>query len=229
MTQFLLIPEKHFLDKRLTHSDFHVLCTLRSFKNKEDKVFYVKQEIISKRCGLSTATISRSIKRLEENGFIKKQKSFYNGDLWFRYINGYSLNDDIKPPFAKVPFELLNQNLSSTAFKLVCYLYHKSNKLVAFPSLKELTRDLCISLPTIITGIKLLERLKLIFKSLYINKFHSFARNQYAVLQNTFHNEMKYVNLLQGRKKVTVCCYKFTQIDLKAQYEYLKGVETVYS
>ena len=229
-TTKIQISRDLLFNNNLSDSEFHILCTLISFKDKYKSDVILKLQTISKRSGLSMATVFRAIKNLKEKGIIKVLNRYYENanKEWRKGTNSYSLPKR-SDNFIQIPFYVLTSNLPSTAFKVMCYLLAKENKGVAYPSLREMAKDLHLSIVTVISGIKLLVRLKLVFKSFYIGKFHSFARNQYTFNENIKDNNMKCVCLKHGRNIIFVSAFKFTQIDLKSQYEYLKGVETVFT
>ena len=229
-TTNIQISRDLLFDNNLSDRDFHILCTLISFQDKYKSDVILKLKTISKRSGLSMSTVSRAVKCLKENGIIKVLNRYYTNanKEWRKGTNCYVLPKR-SGNFVQIPFYVLTSNLPSTAFKVMCYLLSKENKGVAYPSLREMAKHLHLSIATVISSIKLLVMSKLIFKRFYIGKFHSFGRNQYTFNKSTSDKKIKCVCLKHGRNVIFVSAYRFTQIDLKSQYEYLKGVETIFT
>lgn len=70
MDIFSIMPVEVFADDRLSKTDFRVLGTILSFRNRNTSLCCPKREQISERCGLPLCKISASISRLIGFGYL---------------------------------------------------------------------------------------------------------------------------------------------------------------
>ena len=72
--QFLKLSYELITDKNITANEFRIYTYLLSLYNTEKNCSYPSLEAISKNLGICLSTVKKSIKRLEELGYIKIQK-----------------------------------------------------------------------------------------------------------------------------------------------------------
>ena len=87
-----------YVDNGLSSTDLAVMAALFSFFHNSKRGGFPSQESVAKRARVSVRTVKRSIKRLEECGYIKVEHRFKGGRQW---SNIYHATDDyleIFPP-----------------------------------------------------------------------------------------------------------------------------------
>jgi len=72
MDIFSIMPVEVFADDRLSKTDFRVLGTILSFRNRNTSLCCPKREQIADRCGLPLCKISTATTRLVELGWLEK-------------------------------------------------------------------------------------------------------------------------------------------------------------
>lgn len=76
--QFLKLSHELITDKNITSNEFRIYTYLLSLYNAEKQCSYPSLDVISERLNISISTVKRSIKKLEELGYItiEKRKGF---------------------------------------------------------------------------------------------------------------------------------------------------------
>lgn len=225
--RFFILPNELFTYENISHSEFLVFSALISFKNNKEKTITVKMKTLAHRTGLSVVTIARSIKKLKDNKLIAVIPKFYEYSGYYKRGTNIYILKKFTGKFTRIPLIAFEKNLSSTEFITFCYLLKCSNNNLAYPSLTEISKNTNISIPTIISNLNSLVAYKLIIKKYYIGKFHSFCRNQYSILSNYINTNMQNIAVKINNKIIYISCYTKTQINLQAQFEYLKKIVAV--
>ena len=73
--RFSQVPAEAVLDQDLTETDFRVLSIIGLYLNR-DKEAWPMQSTVADQLGKSSTTVNRSIKRLEEKGYVRSRKKY---------------------------------------------------------------------------------------------------------------------------------------------------------
>ena len=82
---FITIPDKLISDKDLTNRDKTVYMTLKTYMNNGTKKCFPSRKTIAESEGTGLRTITSSVSRLENNGYIKRNFR-YNGSTIYEFL-----------------------------------------------------------------------------------------------------------------------------------------------
>lgn len=182
---------------KLAPVEFLVYCGLLSYANRLGSAWCRVSEL-AKRCAVSERSVCRATKNLETKKLINITKRYFRFDR--RRSNLYSL---VKPTtsFCKIDSKIFDLELSPTTFKVYVYLLRCAGKKdIAFPSLRKMSRQLGLSVDTIIDKSDYLVEVGLIEKKSIIKKqTRSFGVNNYFIKHKEYSCESiaNYLNKLK--------------------------------
>lgn len=87
-----------YVDNGLSSTDLAVMAGLFSFFHNSKRGGFPSQESIAERARVSVRTVKRSIKRLEECGYIKVEHRFKGGRQWSNIYHAIDDYMEIFPP-----------------------------------------------------------------------------------------------------------------------------------
>lgn len=103
MTQHIQLPHM----EAVTPKDKLVYLTIKSFQNKETRACFPSHDAIAKRCGASAPTVRKSIKALEEAGYIHVNRDnprhhIYTFDPYKKFeVFSYEFLNDTRTSFTE--------------------------------------------------------------------------------------------------------------------------------
>lgn len=218
---FIHVPNSIY-NFNLSPSELLTYCTLLCLKNKRNHLC-CRFQALSNICGLSVATLQRTIKALCKKRLIVLQKQhYYDGK---NRANAYTIAPLCSRGFFRIPRFIIENRLAPSAFAVYAYISKcADNKGHAFPSLTKIAKGAGISLNTVISQMQALVDAKLFIKDNYVCETGGFGPNQFYLNDACRSHKHVHVKLRAGKTSVTVCCWHTNRIDIKAQYEALKGV-----
>lgn len=171
----------HIWHLSLSPNAFRTYCSILRFMNADTNYANVSMRKIAASVGISEKSVSRGIRELQEKKLLTVIEKYYNGH---RLANGYLISPQ-SGRYTKLPVSALAAPVSASGFIMYAYISkcadaHKR----AFPSLRNISETIGITIQTVITQIKELVSCKLLNKFHQIKKDSSFGHNLYHIFDS---------------------------------------------
>ena len=148
MTPFVSCPVD-VLRAQVSPTAYKVFLVLKSFDNKEHKIFPSKK-MLAERCGLGLTSIYNAIKQLVKAGLVKVVSRFDRNGR--QTSNFYELTTPASEQSIRfsVDVDVLKQSLSSVELKVYsCLSRHADKNGQCYPSRKQIAKECHLSVTTV--------------------------------------------------------------------------------
>lgn len=180
-TPFVSCPVDVFRTK-VSSTAYKVFLVLKSFDNKDHKIFPSKKTLAEK-CGLGLTSIYKAIKELVKAGFVTVLSRFdYNGRQTSNFYEITTPSGEQTARFS-VDTEVLKQSLSAVELKIYsCLSCHADENEQCYPSRKQIAQECHLSITTVYRTIHRLERRGFLRIDMQIRPNGGTRQNLYTLL-----------------------------------------------
>ncbi len=157
MTPFVSCPVDIFR-AQVSPTAYKVFLVLKSFDNKEHKIFPSKKTLAEK-CGLGLTSIYNAIKQLVRAGLVTVVSRFdHNGRQTSNFYEITAPTSEQSVRFA-IDIDVLKQSLSSVELKVYsCLSRHADENGQCYPSRKQIAKECHLSVTTVYRTIHQLKQ-----------------------------------------------------------------------
>lgn len=156
-TPFVSCPVEVFRTS-VNPTAYKVFLVLKSFDNKEHKIFPSKKTLAEK-CGLGLTSIYKAIKQLVKAGLVTVVSRFDRNGRQTSNFYQITVPEDTQPARFSVSLDVLKQSLSPVELKIYsCLSRHADEKGQCYPSRKQIAKECHLSVTTVYRTIHRLKQ-----------------------------------------------------------------------
>ena len=190
MTPFVSCPVD-VLRAQVSPTAYKVFLVLKSFDNKEHKIFPSKK-MLAERCGLGLTSIYNAIKQLVKAGLVKVVSRFDRNGR--QTSNFYELTTPASEQSIRfsVDVDVLKQSLSSVELKVYsCLSRHADKNGQCYPSRKQIAKECHLSVTTVYRTIHRLAQRGFLRIDMQMRPNGGTRQNLYTLLSASEQNHKK--------------------------------------